>query len=123
MSLTVYPYKRNLGNDQIIEITDAISSEYTNLFGLESWRFRVWGATALKEMECEILPTLSKMDIYAEEEELYKLEQELIKVLHHTEKLSVLLKVNKDSLVYRVKNALAAINIAKKHQNGGVCIG
>jgi len=123
MSLTVYPYRRNQVNDQIIEIEDRISSEYTNLFGLESWRFRVWGATALKEMECKILPTLSKMDIYAEKEELYQLEQELIQVLRQTEKLSVLLKVNKDSLMYRVKNALAAINVAKKHQNGGVCIG
>lgn len=123
MSLTVYPYRRNQVNDQIIEIEERISSEYTNLFGLESWRFRVWGATALKEMNCEILPTLSKMDIYAEEEKLYQLEQELIKVLHHTATLSLALKVNKDSLRCRIKNALAAINVAKKYKNGGVCIG
>jgi len=66
---------------------------------------------------------LSKMDIYAEEAVLGQLESELMKILEQSESISVLLKIDKNSLDYRLKNALAAINIAKKYKNGGVCIG
>lgn len=123
MSLTVYPYLRNPIDGKLTELEETISPEHTDLFGLESWRSRVWGAAALKEMSCEILPSLSKMDIHAEGEELHQLEQELIKMLDQVHSLSSILKVDKNSLTSRIKNALAAINVAQKHQYGGVCIG
>ena len=123
MSLTVYPYLRNPADGTLTEIEAAIDPNFTDLFGLESWRYKVWGATALKGIGCELLYSLKKTDLYAEEEDLYQLEKELIKVLSQAAAFSTILKVDEQSLANRIKNALAAIDVAKKYKNGGVCIG
>jgi len=123
MSLIVYPYLRNQKEDSLIELEDAIDANQNDLFGFENWRWKVWGATIIREMGCEILPALSKMDIYAEQEGLNQLEQELLMILNEIEQLSDKLQVDKTSLEFRVKNALAAIRVAKGYENGGVYIG
>lgn len=123
MSLLVYPYLRDLDNGVITELDVVVSDNYSDSFGLESWRRRVWGAQALVEIGCELLPALRKTDIYIEGEELLQLERELKDVLRRLEELAPLLKVDANSLYYRIQNAFEAIRIAKQYPNGGVYIG
>ncbi|MEM6316407.1 MAG: hypothetical protein AAF960_01990 [Bacteroidota bacterium] len=123
MSLLVYPYLRNFNDDSIMELDTIVGDNYSGLFGLENWRRRVWAAKSLVEMGCEILPSLRKGDVYAEGAELLQLERELKNVLRRLDDLVPLLKVDANSLYYRIQNALEAIRIARDYPNGGVYIG
>jgi hypothetical protein len=123
MSLITYPYLRNKEDESITEIENAIKPPYNDLFGPESWRYRVWGAKRLKEMGCLTLNSLKNTDIYAEKEAINQLETELLKIMQKMEALSLQLKVDKAALQFRVENALEAIKIAKSYSNGGVYIG
>jgi hypothetical protein len=124
MSLTVFPYHRKEPTGEIIQMYLSANSQHNNLFGIKGWRFRVWGSELLKSYGCSILASLTKTNISAEEEEIEKLEKELLLVKKDICHISVKLKVDEMSYwVLPVENALQAIRIAKKYQNGGVCIG
>ena len=123
MSLTVSLYIRNQDDGSITNLEESIDAKQNDLFGLESWRWKVWGAPIIQEMGCEILSSLSRIDIYAEQADLYQLEQELLKLLGQVERLASSLKIERVGLEFRIKNALAAIKVAKQHKNGGVWIG
>lgn len=123
MSLTVFPYIRHQVSGDIIDIQASIQAPFNDLFGVEIWRSKVWGSKTLEQMGCKILNTLKNSDIYAENDEITQLETELLKIVHHIEEVSNQLNIHKDSLLFRVKNALEAIKVAKEQPNGGVCIG
>lgn len=122
MSLTVHPYIRNLENGEMDNIHEGLRPPYNDLFGIESWRDTVWGSKEVEKLDCPLIQTLKRQNIYAEEQELVILEEELIKINAALDHSLGNLKGNIESIRFRVANALEAIRIAKKHQNGGVCI-
>jgi len=123
MSLIVYPYLRNEQNGAMMDIKSSINPSFNDLFGVESWRYKVWGAAVLEALGCNLLSSLRKTDIYAEGKELEKLETELLHIKRELPNLIDKLKVNEKSVEFRIENALEAISIAKVYQNGGVYIG
>lgn len=122
MSLTVSPYIRN--KDLEIVYSDVlVKPPFNDLFGIESWRIRVWGAKTVEELGCTILPSLKRADIFAEGKELEELETELFQIKKELKYISDKLKIDEKSIEFRIRNALEAIRIAKKHPTGGVNIG
>ena len=122
MSLIVSPYIRT----KELAITfkeEVILAPYNDLFGIEVWRFKVWGSKTIEELGCTILPTLKKSDIYAEGKDLVTLESELRKIMSELDEVSRKLSVDKEPIEFRLGNALEAIRATKKYPNGGVYIG
>ncbi len=120
MSLMVYPI--DVDGNEIIPPKKAL--ENTNqLFGPESWRFRVWGTAVLKKLNCKLITRLSREDLFIYGQELSILEGECELILNNLEAISQQLNIYKDQIAFRINNTLAAIKIAQTIQDAGVFIG
>lgn len=106
----------------MLEIENSIKPPFNDLFGVEVWRYDVWGSKVLEEIGCKILTSLKITDIYAEQE-LHQLEFELLSVKRKIKEISEKLKVDKAAFLFRIENAIEAIRVAKEYTNGGVFIG
>ena len=120
MSLIVYPYKRNIRTNEVEKAEVQLPSPFSELFGFESWRIKVWGSKTLINLGCKMLPSLAYKDIYAENEELYLLKREIELVL---ENLSEGIFDDSSAVKFRLQNAEEVIRIAIKNENWGVYIG
>ncbi|GAB5533606.1 MAG: hypothetical protein Roseis3KO_53830 [Roseivirga sp.] len=92
------------------------------MFGSETWRQKIWGSKAVRDLECKLLPSLKGSNIYAEGENLEVLRTELNLLLENIDLISDRLNIDKGSLSFRINNALECVTIAQKHKNGGVAI-
>ena len=119
----VYPYKRDLTSNKVVDINERPNEPCNDLFGFENWRHKVWGSPSLKNLGCEKLISLRSQDIYAEGEDLLVLQREIESIKDNIDRLSKELNVRTESFEFRLANVLEAIRIALKFPNGGVCIG
>jgi len=122
MSLTIYPYTRDPENGNMVDRCGDMAIEYNELFGLESWRYTVWGASICTELGCKLLTTLKYQNIYAEQAVLDTLEKELCCIRNNLGKFVGKNMPTKAAINHRINNGLEAIRVAKKYLNGGVCI-
>lgn len=123
MSLVVYPYTRDPESGDMVDIDTWIDGEFSDLFGLESWRYSVWGSQVLLDLGCAILPSLNHTDIYAEGDQLYKLEAEINFIQKNLPDILKSIKADQQSISDRLDNAMDAIRIACQYESGGVYIG
>lgn len=152
MSLSAYPYKRNLLTGKMEDLTEQSFS-----VGFERWRTQLWGSEIVRSFSCVLLSSLENGDIYAEGADLDQLETEASLLLQHVELIAArtgigayhvpqqeggpaifigtidentaasqgMLKQDGAALLRaRLNNILAAVRIAKEHGEGrgGVCI-
>lgn len=123
MSLVVYPYTRDPESGDIVDIDTWIDGDFSDLFGLESWRYSVWGSQVLLDLGCTILPSLRHTDIYAVGDQLDRLEAEIILIQKNLPNIIKNIKLDQQSISHRLDNAMDAIRIARQHEAGGVHIG
>lgn len=101
-----------------------IQEPNNGLFGFESWRKSLWGSPIFLKLGCEIIPTLENIDIFAIEENLEKLKNDLLLINNNLKEISEYTKVDEESIQYRVLNALEFIKIAEEDNHIiGVYIG
>jgi hypothetical protein len=117
MSLLVSIIPKQKG-DALVETLEAmIVSPYNNLFGVESWRKRVWGHEFVRVLDCPILCSLKEGDVHVFDEDILTLKAELEILMEYLEQLSYETSMDEESLEFRIKNALEAIRVVMPHRN------
>ena len=104
--------------DPIAEELEAmVSPPHNNLFGVESWRKRVWGHDIVRVFDCPILYSLKDGDVYAYDEDIPALKAELEILLENLAQLSAETSMDEESLEFRINNALEAIRVVMPHRD------
>ncbi len=104
------------------ELEKYIPEPYNNLFGFEGYRQSVWGNEIIKEIGCDLIYSLKDGDIYAFDEKLQELKNELKVIVSNIEFLKSK-EIGDDFIGFRVNNALEAIRVAEQYKDIGVWIG
>lgn len=105
-------------NDPIVETLEAmISPLHNNLFGVESWRKRVWGHPIVHVFGCPILYSLKDGDVYVYDEDIPSLKAELDILLENLGQLSAETSMDEESLEFRIKNAIEFIRVVMPHRD------
>lgn len=97
------------------ELEKEIPYPHNDLFGFENWRYLVWGHKIVKELGCELVYSLKETMVYAFDEEVLQLKNELQKLLDNIETFAEVANNDKSSIEFRIKNALEMIKIAEKN--------
>jgi hypothetical protein len=119
MTLMVYPFRR--GSDgELIRLE--VSREHNDLAGFEVCRTTLWGSEAARALGLTLLPSLADTDVYAEEEDLNRLEIELATLRNALALVVERTGYREDFIRQRVDNIAEAVAVARE-QNGGVYIG
>lgn len=120
MTLIVHPYTRDKdGKFVSMGFGDSPGSE---MAGFESCRHDLWGHEAARSLGLTLLPSLSDSDVYAEGDDLDRLDTEVQTVLHSLDLLSRSTGFSPDYIELRCRNILEAIGRARAAR-GGVYIG
>ncbi|TAE26147.1 MAG: hypothetical protein EAZ92_11230 [Candidatus Kapaibacterium sp.] len=116
--ISIIPKETSVINTQTLE--DRLPAPRTNLFGMESWRYAVWGHDVIRNLGCTMLASLKTTNIYAFDEELDKLrtELEIIQTQHH----HIVAQIGFDeqqaaAILVRVGNALAMLRIVDSERS------
>jgi hypothetical protein len=118
MTLMVKPYKR-LEDGSIVWID--LPDPAADLAGVESARQTFWGSATAQRLGLVFAPTLRDTDIWAEGDDLIRLEHEIMILLTHLDTFID----EQDYWQFRLANVQAAIVLARSIPNGqgGVYIG
>ncbi|MFK7805182.1 MAG: hypothetical protein AB8G95_26350 [Anaerolineae bacterium] len=111
MTLSVIAYLR-LEDGSTHDLIEIGSPE--SMAGVESYRLSFYGSAEMRALGATLLPQLHHTDLWVEKEELNQLKSEVEQALKHFDQ--------NESYSHRLKNILAAINLAKEKE-GGVHIG
>lgn len=120
MTLIVNPYVRD--KNQEIEDLEFDDDPPRYMAGFEACRHNLWGHESARSLGLVLLPSLAHQNVYAEGEDLDKLEAEVQKILSNLELLSNSTKYRADSIEFYCGNFLLAISRARA-ACGGVYIG
>src|SRR5688572_4684603 len=112
MSLTVEPYVRD--SRGCIAVQHEGGSQAHRLAGHESSRRDLWGSDAAISLGLSLLPSLRTKDLYAEGDDLARLEKEVQTLLEHIESVSEQTRCGADYIRERAQNILAAIKRARE---------
>lgn len=118
MTLIVSIIAKDKENDKITwDLESEINFPHPgyNSFGFESWRGKVWGSKAVKDLGCKIIPTLHSNDIYAYDDDVALLKAELETILAHLVLIAETLEIEKEAIEIRVINALEGIKVVEKN--------
>ena len=123
MSLMVYILPKNNTLD-ISNIEKEIQPQYNFLFGVENWRKSFWGSDKIKDIGCKLLHTLKDTDIYAFDDDIEVMKNDLNLVLKNITELANGSDAYREQVEFRVKDALEAVRVAQMHSDKvGVYIG
>jgi hypothetical protein len=117
MSLLVSIIPKQKDDPLVATLEAMIVSPHNNLFGTESWRKRVWGHEFIRVLDCPILYSLKEGDVQVFGEDISALKAELEILIEHLEQLSSETSMDKESLEFRIKNALETIRVVMPHRN------
>ncbi len=125
MTLSVWAYRRDPNTHDIVYLDVEPDPPCNDLAGFEIWRGQVWGSSVAKNLGLTILPSLTRMDVFAEASELDTLEQELGLLEKNLSVLAAHAKTLEETILFRIKNILEAIRLARQVPDGagGVNIG
>ncbi len=115
--ISIIPKENSVINAQTLE--DRLPAPHTNLFGVESWRYAVWGHDVIHNLGCSMLASLKTTNIYAFDEELDRLRTELEIVQMQRQYIAAQLGLYEQqttAILERVKNALAMLHIVDSEQ-------
>jgi hypothetical protein len=117
MSLSVDPYFRE--PDRRVAVQYEGGSQSHTLAGFESCRKDFYGSAAAVSLGLSLLPSLRTTDLYAEGEDLDRLEQEVVTLLKHVEFVSEQTRFGVEFILGRLNNILGAIGKARELGPGG----
>jgi hypothetical protein len=117
MSLLISIVSKQAGDPLGESLEARISSPHNQLFGVESWRKRVWGHDFVCVLGCTILFSLREGDVQVFDDEIPALKMEFDTLLEHLEQLSYEVGMDEESLELRIRNALEAIRIVMPHRD------
>lgn len=117
MSLLVSIISKHKGDPITGTLEAMIAPPHNNLFGVESWRKRVWGHTIVQVFGCPILYSLKDDDVYIYDGDIPALKAELDILLENLGQLSAETSMDEESLEFRIKNALEAIRVVMPHRD------
>lgn len=115
MSLLVSIISKQQGDPIAETLAALVAPPHNNLFGVESWRKRVWGHPIVHVFECPILYSLKDGDVYVYDEDIPALKAELEILLEHLAQLSTETTMDEESLEFRIRNAMEAIRVVMPH--------
>jgi hypothetical protein len=118
MSLLVNAYLRDKTGKMVFLDPDDGSEE---LAGFEVYRKTFYGGAAAQSLGLRLLVSLRETDLYAEGEDLRRLQNEAHLVAQNIQLFVTEAGANAESLMSRMRNILSAIGRAQK-VNGGVVI-
>jgi hypothetical protein len=117
MSLTVEPYFRD--SRGYVAVQHEGGSQSHKLAGSESCRADFYGSAAAISLGLSLLPSLRTTDLYAEGDDLARLEQEVQTLLQRAEFVSEQTRFGVDFIQEKSHNILAAIRRARELGPGG----
>lgn len=117
MSLLVSILSKQQGDSMGETLEAMVSPPHNNLFGVESWRKRVWGHDIVRVFGCPILYSLKESDVYAYDEDIPALKAELDVLLENLAQLSAETSMDEESLEFRINNALEAIRVVMPYRD------
>lgn len=122
--ISIIPKENSVINAEALE--DRLPPPHTNLFGVESWRYDIWGHDVIRNLGCSMLASLKTTNIYAFDEELDKLRTELEIVQTRHQYIAAQMGLDKQqttSILERVKNALAMLHLVDSERSSvGIAI-
>jgi hypothetical protein len=122
MSLIVQPYRR-ADTGAIVDLDISPTPPHNDLAGFENWRTTVWGSGSARALGCVLLPRLAaEPELYVEAGELDELQAEVESIIEHAQSIVGPEHGAIDGLVFRARNILEAIRLARLVE-GGVYIG
>lgn len=117
MSLLVSIISKQQGDPIAETLEMMVAPPHNNLFGVESWRKRVWGHPIVQVFNCSILYSLKDGEVYVYDEDIPALKAELDILLENLGQLSAETAMDEESLEFRIKNALEAICVVMPHRD------
>ncbi|MDI9309759.1 MAG: hypothetical protein QM535_06055 [Limnohabitans sp.] len=81
-------------------------------FGFEIWRKTLWGHPIISSLGCQLIPILATKDIYAVEEDLNNLHNELLLLKDNIATITNHTNIAIEDITVRIENALAFTTIA-----------
>ncbi len=94
------------------ELEERVQPPHNNLFGVESWRYAVWGHDIIRRLGCPMLYSLKNSNIYAFDENLDALRAELETIQAHSGEIAAETGVGEPSAIrFRCDNALEMLQI------------
>lgn len=114
MSLLIYIYRKQEGTD-MTALQAKIPSPHNELFGFDRCRETLWGHPIMKSLGCELIGTLKDQNIYAFDEDVFKLKKELNKIFENIERVAKETNYAPEFILFRVENALEAIKIVEQN--------
>lgn len=81
-------------------------------FGFEIWRKTLWGHPIITTLGCQLIPTLATKDIYAVEEDLNGLNNELLLLKDNVITIANHTNISIEDINIRIENTLAFTTIA-----------
>ena len=116
--ISIIPKDNSVINAQALE--DRLPAPRTNLFGVESWRYAVWGHDVIRTLGCSILASLKTANIYAFDEELDELRTELEIIQAQHQHIAAQMGFDEQqtaAILVRVENALAMLHIVDSERS------
>lgn len=122
--ISIIPKENSLINTAALE--ERLAPPNTNLFGLESWRYAIWGHDCIHNLGCTMLSSLKTTNIYAFDEELDALRNELKTVKAQHQYIAAEMGFDNEqteAILVRVENALAMLDIVDSERSSvGIAI-
>lgn len=125
MSLIVQAYRRDPETGKMTELDTEPVPPCNEMAGVDALRFRVYGSAAVKNLGLTLLPSLAKDEVYAEGDDLDRLEAEIDLLTHNLSAVAASTEVDEEGLRFRLDNMREAVRLARQVGGGagGVYIG
>ena len=116
MSLTLsFIFKKD--NSSAKEFEKIIDDSQNNLFGFETWRNELWENRVIKKLNCHLLFSLKKQDLFIFDNDLLILKKECEIIQNNIKYISTSTSIETDAILFRIDNLKEYIKIALKHQS------
>ncbi|SES88464.1 hypothetical protein [Paenibacillus sp. NFR01] len=118
LMVSIIPKERSINIDTNY-LENQIPAPHNHLFGFESCRRTLWGNDVMSELGCKLIYSLKDGNIYAFDEGIEELRNELLTLLDNINlvKLRTGYGNDNDSIEFRVGNALEMIKVALKEKD------
>jgi hypothetical protein len=125
MSLVVCAYRAGPSGEMTGWLDLELPPPRSDVFGVEVCRDKLWGARVVRELGCEVLPSLAEGDIFAADEDVDRLDGEARLLMAHLPEIESATGYLADYVQYRLENLLAVIALVRAEPPGsaGVYIG
>ncbi|WP_445711074.1 hypothetical protein [Flavobacterium sp.] len=104
-------------NSSAKEFEKLIDNSHNNLFGFEIWRNELWGNKVIEELNCHLLFSLKKQNLFLFDNDLLILKKECEIMYNNIEYISTSTTIEADAISFRIGNLEEYIKKALKYQS------